>query len=52
MTSAAAAAGGMFRCHRLGILLVISRKGSPRVKGLGKPRYVVEQTFALFHHFE
>ncbi|MFI6550435.1 transposase [Streptomyces prunicolor] len=31
------------------ILPVISRKGSPNIKGIGKPRYVVEQTFALFH---
>ncbi|CAL9641458.1 IS5 family transposase [Streptomyces sp. enrichment culture] len=34
------------------ILPVISRKGSPNVKGLGKLRYVVEQTFALLHQFK
>ncbi|MFF5727368.1 transposase [[Kitasatospora] papulosa] len=33
------------------ILPVISRKGSPNIKGLGKLRYVVEQTFALLHQF-
>ncbi|MFG2658355.1 hypothetical protein [Streptomyces sp. NPDC048425] len=31
------------------ILPVISRKGAPDIKGLGKLRYVVEQTFALLH---
>ncbi|MEU8836321.1 transposase [Streptomyces sp900116325] len=35
-----------------GILPVISRKGCPDIKGLGKLRYVVEQTFALLHHFK
>lgn len=34
------------------ILPVISRKGSPNIKGMGKLRYVVEQTFALLHQFE
>ncbi|MYT96792.1 MULTISPECIES: transposase, partial [unclassified Streptomyces] len=34
------------------ILPVISRKGSPNIKGIGKLRYVVEQTFALLHHFK
>ncbi|UPT39958.1 MULTISPECIES: IS5 family transposase [Streptomyces] len=34
------------------ILPVISRKGSPNVKGIGKLRYVVERTFALFHQFK
>jgi transposase len=34
------------------ILPVISRKGAPNIKGLGKLRYVVEQTFALFHQFK
>ncbi|MEV7861330.1 transposase [Streptomyces hirsutus] len=34
------------------ILPVISRKGSPNIQGLGKLRYVVEQTFALLHHFK
>jgi len=34
------------------ILPVISRKGAPNIKGLGKLRYVVEQTFSLLHHFK
>jgi IS5 family transposase len=34
------------------ILPVISRKGSPNIEDLGKLRYVVEQTFALLHHFK
>ncbi|ESU50697.1 transposase [Streptomyces sp. HCCB10043] len=34
------------------ILPVISRKGSPNIKSIGKLRYVVEQTFALLHHFK
>jgi transposase len=34
------------------IMPVISRKGSPNIKGLGKLRYVVEQTFALLHQFK
>ncbi|MEV8387635.1 transposase, partial [Streptomyces chartreusis] len=34
------------------ILPVISRKGTPDIKGLGKLRYVVEQTFALLHQFK
>ncbi|MCZ2525917.1 IS5 family transposase [Streptomyces sp. HB2AG] len=34
------------------ILPVISRKGSPNIKGLGKLRHVVEQTFALLHQFK
>lgn len=34
------------------ILSVISRKRSPNIKGLGKLRYVVEQTFALLHRFK
>ncbi|MEU1692198.1 hypothetical protein [Streptomyces hirsutus] len=34
------------------ILPVISRKGSPNIQGLGKLRYVVEQTFALLHQFK
>ncbi|GGV22731.1 DDE transposase [Streptomyces spectabilis] len=33
------------------ILPVISRKGAPNIQGMGKLRYVVEQTFALLHHF-
>ncbi|WP_413251877.1 transposase [Streptomyces spectabilis] len=32
------------------ILPVISRKGAPNIQGRGKPRNVVEQTFALLHH--
>lgn len=31
------------------ILLVISCRGYPNIKGLGKLRYVVEQIFALLH---
>lgn len=38
--------------RRRRILPVISRKGSPNIKGMGKLRYVVEQTFALLHHFK
>ncbi|MCX5256883.1 hypothetical protein OOK27_22590 [Streptomyces canus] len=38
------------RCRR--ILPVISRKGAHNIKGLGKLRYVVEQTFALLHQFK
>lgn len=34
------------------VLPVISRKGSPNIKGMGKLRYVVEQTFALLHQFK
>jgi IS5 family transposase len=34
------------------ILPVISRKGAPDIKDLGKLRYVVEQTFSLLHHFK
>lgn len=34
------------------ILPVISRKGAPNIKGLGKLRYVVEQTFALLQQFK
>ncbi|MER6239702.1 transposase [Streptomyces clavifer] len=34
------------------ILPVISRKGAPNIKGLGRLRYVVEQTFALLHQFK
>ncbi|MFE0920495.1 hypothetical protein ACFW24_22340 [Streptomyces nigra] len=36
--------------RRRRILPVISRKGAPDIKDLGKLRYVVEQTFALLHH--
>ncbi|MFF4653545.1 IS5 family transposase [Streptomyces sp. NPDC001380] len=38
--------------RRRGILPVISRKGRPDIQGLGKLRYVVEQTFALLHQFK
>ncbi|MBL1108751.1 IS5 family transposase [Streptomyces sp. 5-8] len=38
--------------RRRRILPVISRKGSPNIKGLGKLRYVIEQTFSLLHHFK
>ncbi|MGW3412074.1 IS5 family transposase [Streptomyces sp. NPDC000888] len=34
------------------IMPVISRKGAPNIKGLGKLRYVVEQAFALLHPFK
>ncbi|MFE6955470.1 transposase [Streptomyces sp. NPDC057696] len=34
------------------ILPVISRKGAPNIQGMGKLRYVVEQTFALLHPFK
>ncbi|WP_406212208.1 hypothetical protein [Streptomyces canus] len=34
------------------ILPVISRKGAPNIKSLGKLRCVVEQTFALLHQFK
>ncbi|MFE2639342.1 transposase [Streptomyces scopuliridis] len=34
------------------ILPVVSRRGAPNIKGLGKLRYVVEQTFALLHQFK
>jgi hypothetical protein len=33
------------------ILPVIPHKGAPNIKGLGKLRDVVEQTFALLDHF-
>ncbi|MFG2526281.1 transposase [Streptomyces sp. NPDC048527] len=35
--------------RRRRIMPVISRKGAPGIKGLGKLRYAVEQTFALLH---
>lgn len=38
--------------RRRRILPVISLKGAPNIKGLGKLRYVVEQTFALLHQFK
>ncbi len=39
-------------CGAAGIPPVISRKGAPNIKGLGKLRYVVEQTFTLLHQFK
>ncbi|MFJ1894269.1 IS5 family transposase [Streptomyces sp. NPDC088170] len=38
--------------RRRRILPVISRKGSPNIKGMGKLRYVVEQGEGLLHHFK
>ncbi|MGW5650518.1 IS5 family transposase [Streptomyces humi] len=38
--------------RRRRIQAVISRRGTPNIKGLGKLRYVVEQTFALLHQFK
>ncbi|MEU0996005.1 transposase [Streptomyces olivaceus] len=38
--------------RRRRILPVISRKGASNIKGVGKLRYVVEQTFALLHQFK
>ncbi|MFJ3091416.1 IS5 family transposase [Streptomyces sp. NPDC086838] len=38
-------------CRRR-ILPVLSRKGSQNIKGIGKLRYVVEQTVVLLHHFK
>ncbi|MER5222857.1 IS5 family transposase [Streptomyces flaveus] len=38
--------------QRRRILPVISRKSAPNIQGLGKLRYVVEQTFALLHQFK
>lgn len=37
---------------RRGTLAVISHKGQPDIQGLGRIRYVVEQTFALLHQFK
>ncbi|MFJ5282208.1 transposase [Streptomyces parvulus] len=34
------------------ILPVIARRRAPNIEGLGKLRYVVEQTFALLHQFK
>ncbi len=34
------------------ILPVLSRKGSPNIKDIGRLRYIVEQTFALLHQFK
>lgn len=38
--------------RRRRILPVISRRGAPNIKGLGKLRFVAEQTFALLHQFK
>ncbi|WP_413804534.1 IS5 family transposase [Streptomyces sp. OE57] len=38
--------------RRRRILPVISRKGAPNIKGLGKLRYLVEPTFALLQQFK
>jgi transposase len=38
--------------RRRRILAVISRRGAPNIKGLGKLRYVVEQTFARLHQLK
>ncbi|WP_444968478.1 IS5 family transposase [Streptomyces phaeochromogenes] len=38
--------------RRRKIMPVISRKGIANIKGMGKLRYVVEQTFALLHQFK
>ncbi|MFG2362560.1 hypothetical protein ACGFY3_12985 [Streptomyces mirabilis] len=38
--------------RRRRILPVISRKGAPNIKDLGKLRYVVEQTFSHLHPFK
>lgn len=38
--------------RRRRIMPVISRRGAPNIKGPGKLRYVVEQTFALLHQFK
>ncbi|MFF7965507.1 transposase [Streptomyces sp. NPDC007903] len=38
--------------RRRGILPVISRKGRPDIRGHGKLRCAVEQTFALLHQFK
>ncbi|WP_406224247.1 IS5 family transposase [Streptomyces canus] len=34
------------------VMPVISRKGAPNIKGLGKLRYVAEQAFAFLHQFK
>lgn len=39
-------------CTDVGSCPVISRKAVPNIKGLGRLRYVVEQTFSLLHHFK
>jgi IS5 family transposase len=38
--------------RKRGILPVISRRGEPDIIGLGKLRYVVEQTSAQLHQFK
>ncbi|WP_406834995.1 transposase (plasmid) [Streptomyces sp. AHU1] len=44
--------GGRTELRRRRILPVISRKGQHDIQGLGRLRYVVEQTFALLHQFK
>ncbi len=34
------------------VLPVISRRGEPDIRGLGKLRYVIERTFAPLHRFK
>ncbi|GLZ02346.1 hypothetical protein [Actinoplanes sp. NBRC 103695] len=38
-------------CRERGTQPVIPCRKTARIKGLGKLRYVVEQTIALLHHF-
>jgi transposase len=38
-------------CRERGTQPIIPNRRTTAVKGLGKPRYVVEQTFALLHQF-
>ncbi len=38
-------------CHERGTEPIIPKPKTPGIKGLGKLRYVVEQTFALLHQF-
>ncbi|MFE4537823.1 transposase [Streptomyces scopuliridis] len=40
------------RLRHRSILPVISRRGAPDIHGLGKLRYVAEQTFALLQEFK
>lgn len=38
-------------CLRRGTEPIIPRRGGKKIKGLGRLRYVVEQTFGLLHQF-
>ncbi len=38
-------------CRERGTEPIIAKPKTPNIKGLGKLRYVVEQTFALLHQF-